>query len=191
MTEWCDNMDNIRILHCGNSIENYYTCINEKTVGFMKRFKENPKDTYIYLTVKAGNFSYCGARGILGDLTECKPWGDAIEYKQCFKINSVEYCEPFKINFLSQYLPVGWGTAYLVGAKLFSIEEAAKAMQSNFDKNKTGVLYLFESNGEGKICYNNKDIIDDKIRRLVKLRNKDALTDEEFNQKKEELLKQI
>lgn len=184
-------MDNIRILHCGNSIENYYTCINEKTVGFMKRFKENLKDTYIYLTVKAGNFSYCGARGILGELTECKPWGDAIEYKQCFKINNVEYCEPFKINFLSQYLPVGWGTAYLVGAKLFTVEDAVKAMQSYFDKNKTSTLYLFESNGEGKICYDNKVIIADKIRRLVKLRNKGVLTEEEFVAKKAEMLKQI
>lgn len=52
-----------RILHCGTSLENYYTCINQQVAGFTKRVA-NVNDR-VYIVVKVENKSLCGARGNL------------------------------------------------------------------------------------------------------------------------------
>jgi hypothetical protein len=92
----------IRISHCSTSIENYNLCIHEKVSGFTNRGPQ-PGDL-IYLAVKIGKKSLCGARFILDEPTDYKPWPDSDNYVNALTIKNVEYCNPFDLAVLSPAL---------------------------------------------------------------------------------------
>ena len=62
-----------RILHCGNNVKNYNLCISEKVAGF--RLRGAATGDILYLAVHVNNVSYCGAKGVLAEITEQRPWG--------------------------------------------------------------------------------------------------------------------
>lgn len=158
-------MGNTRILHCGKLIENYYICINEKIAGFSQRFREGGKGDTIYLAVKIGKKSLCGARGILDEFTDNKPWNDSDKYIQCFKVKDLEFCKPFDISILREVGGKSWGAKYLQGSKAIKENEAVKLLNNKFMKNITNEVYMFSDDNDIIIeedIQNNEDIIDDE-----------------------------
>ena len=130
-------MNHVRFLHCGSSLENYLKCLEYKVAGFTRKIKENPENTYIYFAVKVNGDSYCGARGVLGDLTDLKPWNDAERYVQSFKIHNLEYCKPFKVNaVLRKYLGPSWGM-FMVGLQIIKQEETVALLEKEFNNSKS------------------------------------------------------
>lgn len=160
-------MRSVRILHCGELLENYYLCITEKVAGFTQRFRDGGTGDLVYLTVKVGKKSLCGARGILGELTDIKPWKDAEKYIQCFKLKELEFCEPFDISPLREVGGKSWAVKYLQRSKLIKDVEAVNILNNSFIKNRTKDLYLFNDSNEDHIPdelqkdYNFKDIEED------------------------------
>ncbi|EIF6157502.1 hypothetical protein [Clostridium perfringens] len=158
-------MGNTRILHCGKLIENYYICINEKIAGFSQRFRDGGKGDTIYLAVKIGKKSLCGARGILDEFTDNKPWNDSDKYIQCFKVKDLEFCKPFDISILREVGGKSWGAKYLQGSKAIKENEAVKLLNNKFMKNITNEVYMFSDDNDIIIeedIQNNEDIIDDE-----------------------------
>lgn len=154
-------MRNTRILHCGNFIENYYLCINEKVAGFSRGFRDGGIGDTIYLAIKIGKKSLCGARGILGEITDNKPWSNAEKYIQCFKIKNIEFCEPFDIGILREVGGRAWGAKYLQGSKNIKEEEAIKLLDKEFNKSITDKLYIFSEDNDSSSEQTDQNSIDD------------------------------
>lgn len=129
-------------MHCGKSLENYYLCINEQVAGFMRR--AGHKGDIVYLAVKVGKISYCGARGVLDEITDYKPWEDRDLYIQCFKIKDVEFCEPFDLRLLSQAGGKHWSLKYVQNAKTIKDEEAISLLNKEFESKKTESLIALD-----------------------------------------------
>ncbi|MBW4081278.1 hypothetical protein [Paenibacillus sp. S150] len=130
-----------RILHCGTSLENYYICIDQQVVGFTKRVA-NVNDQ-IYIVVKVGNKSVCGARGRLKEPTDFRPWRDSDQYPQCFSLCDIEYCQPFDISILEQAGGKYWSLKYVQSAKNITDKAALQLLQSSFEQNQTKELFQF------------------------------------------------
>lgn len=135
-------MSNTRILHCSKMIENYYTCIDEKVAGFSHRFIEGGEGDRIYIAVNVGKKSLCGARGILGEVTDNKPWSDADKYIQCFKIKNLEFCNPFELSCLRE-VDKSWGAKYLQRSKIIRENEAVELLNKEFTRNIIDKPYMF------------------------------------------------
>ena len=125
----------IRILHCGKSIENYNLCAEHKVAGFPKRVAD--KGDVVYLAVKHGNATVCGARGVLSELTIDKPWRDSDRYIQAYKMTDMEYCEPFDLSALSEAGGPYWVLKYAQNAKEIKDDKAIEVLESKFSQNKT------------------------------------------------------
>jgi hypothetical protein len=134
----------VRISHCSNSLENYYLCLKEKVSGFTNRGPQS--GDLIYLVVKVGRKSLCGARFILDEPTDYKPWPDADNYVNALTIKNVEYCKPFDISILTQTGGKYWAIKYVQGAKPISDPITIQLLESEFEKNKTDQLFEFEVN---------------------------------------------
>lgn len=146
-----------RVLHCSTLLENYYLCITEKVAGFSNRSPS--QGDVIYLVVKVGKKSVCGARFTLDEITDHKPWEDAEKYIHTLSIKAIEYCDPFEINVLA---PVGgkyWGVKYLQGAKPIKDKKAISVLQNEFDKNKRADLYHFPD-GETDITETDEIVVE-------------------------------
>ncbi|WP_235070531.1 hypothetical protein [Turicibacter sp. TJ11] len=141
-------MNNVRILHCGKLIDNYYLCVNEKVAGFSQKFRIGGTGDLIYLSIKIGKESLCGARGVLGEITDIKPWEDSEKYIQCFKIKDIEFCEPFDMSVLREAGGQAWGAKYLQGSKLIKDRDAINILDKNFVTNKRDTLYIFNDLSE-------------------------------------------
>lgn len=137
---------NTRILHCSNSLENYYLCLEHRVAGFTNRGPQSGDQ--IYLVVKVGKKSLCGARFTLDEPTDNKPWADADNYVHTLSISGIEYCHPFDISFLSAYGGQYWGMKYLQGSKAIKDQAAVEALYAEFRKNKTATLVHFDLDEE-------------------------------------------
>ena len=90
-------MSYVRILSCGTNLENFKICLSERVAGFRIHFHSGGTGDTVYLVVKTENTVYCGARGILGDMTDYKPWPDAAKYKDAYRFRKLDCCEPFEL----------------------------------------------------------------------------------------------
>ncbi|MCD1261288.1 hypothetical protein B5M42_021025 [Paenibacillus athensensis] len=131
-----------RILHCGASLENYYTCVNQQVAGFTKRVAS--VNDLVYIVVKIGGKSLCGARGRLKEPTDFRPWKDSDQYPQCFSLGDIEYCQPFDISILEQTGGKYWSLKYVQSAKNITDEQALHLLQSSFEQNRIHALFQFE-----------------------------------------------
>ena len=127
-----------RILHCGKSVRNYDICVDQKVAGFIQRVG-NTGDI-VYLVVKVNDQSMCGARGVLSQLTDNKPWPDAERYKQCFILRTIEYCKPFKINILSRLDNRNWYLKYVQAAKTILDQKAIDLLEQSFTSGRTDLF---------------------------------------------------
>jgi len=124
----------VRILHCGKSIKNYNLCIEKKVAGFTKRVAE--KGDLVYLAVKKGGSTICGARGVLSEVTLDKPWEDSERYIQAYKMTDVEYCNPFDLSILTEAGGKYWSVKYIQGSKEIKDEKAIELLEKSFNDNK-------------------------------------------------------
>lgn len=159
-----------RILSCSTFIENYYICLNKKIIGFSTKVGEIG-DT-IFLAIKSKQGTVCGARATIYEQADIKPWKDGNRYIRCFKINNIEYCNPFNLNILKQFSEKRWGMKFILGSKIIKEQEAINLLNKTFESNKCKNLYLFnedELKGKRKVKLdekptNNKtQIIDNKF----------------------------
>lgn len=132
----------VRISHCSTSLENYYLCLNQKVSGFTNRGPET--GDVIYLVVKVGKKSLCGARYLLDEPTDYKPWPDSENYVNAFTIKNIEYCKPFDISVLSKAGGTYWALKYIQGAKPINDDSAIKLLDEEFTKYRSDVLFQFD-----------------------------------------------
>ena len=132
----------VRILHCSKSLENYHLCLTEKVSGFVNRGPQT--GDIVYLVVKVGKKSLCGARFTLDEPTDFKPWADSERYVNALTIKDIEYCNPFDISILSKAGGNYWAIKYVQGAKPINDTKAIQILNSEFIKNKTDKLVPFE-----------------------------------------------
>ncbi|MBO9998270.1 MAG: hypothetical protein J7641_04550 [Cyanobacteria bacterium SID2] len=135
-----------RILHCGKSLENYEICIRKKIVGFLKRSASS--GDRIYLAVKVKTTSFCSVRGILGDVTDLRPWEDGNAYIHCLNFINLEFCEPFELKILAEIGGQYWSLKYLQSAKPITDRLACDALDRAF---KSRVLSEFKLSAGGSI----------------------------------------
>jgi hypothetical protein len=136
----------VRILHCGNSIVNYNICIKERVVGFSKRVAQI--GDIIYLATKYEGSTFCGARGIIEEVTDYKPWEDPELYIQSYSLGNIEYCKPFELNILSSVGGKYWGVKYTQSSKAIKDQSAIDLLENKFSTNKSNTLYEFQTNIE-------------------------------------------
>lgn len=146
-------------LHCSNNIENYNLCLDHSVAGFGRR-GPMPNDK-VYLLIKNGKKTLCGARFDLDDVTDEKPWEDADRYVLCYSIKNIEYCKFFDISFLSKIGGKYWYLKYLQGSKHFD-EIAAKKIDEEFNKNLCKQRQYIKVDKDTVIDENEDDIIDDR-----------------------------
>jgi len=132
---------NPRILHCGENLENYYLCIEKEVAGFTQL--SPAKEDQIYLAIKVKGFSYIGARGIIGESTNIRPWPNSQNYKFSFILTNIEYCKPFNIQALSEFGGPYWAAKYLQASKPIKDEGATNYLNELFEKNKIQVFLKF------------------------------------------------
>ncbi|POI16682.1 hypothetical protein C2145_11410 [Bacillus velezensis] len=125
-------MMSVRILHCGESIENYNICIDNKIVGFTKRTATI--GDLIYISVKKDNESFCGVRGVIAEITDERPWRDEDNYVQSFHLKDMEFCNPFPLKVLAEIGGKYWGAKYMQSSKAIKDKEAISLLNSNFLK---------------------------------------------------------
>lgn len=125
----------VRVLHCSISKENYQICATEKIVGFTKAKPLN--GDIVYLAVSNNKETVCGARGIIGNSSQRRPWKFSDDYPNVFDLTTVEYCKPFKIKALSTIGGRYWHLRYLQGAKEIKDEQAIILLERMFLENKT------------------------------------------------------
>lgn len=135
---------NVRILDCSTSIKNYNLCINEKVAGFTRKTAQY--GDIVYFAVKSDKKLLCGARALLSDLTDYKPWEDSDRYRQCFSIKNIEYCVPFELNILSQIEHSYWHLLFVRSSKAIKDDKAIVLLDNTFSDNKINTFYLFQNN---------------------------------------------
>lgn len=132
----------VRILHCGESIENYNICINERVAGFSNKGPE--KGDLIYLTVKTGNKILCGARFTLAEKSDLKPWVDRSNFIYNFTIKDIDFCQPFDIAIISEVRgPLGI-LRFIKGAQALKERSSITLLDSQFVNNR---IFEFETFG--------------------------------------------
>lgn len=126
-------MRNVRILHCGKSIKNYYLCIESGIVGFTQRFSSGGTGDQIYIAVNVNGKSFCGARAILGEMIDQKPeWDDKERFIRCYKIKNIEFCELFDLSILRK-IDKQWGAKFVLSSKSITVKKAILTLEKKFN----------------------------------------------------------
>lgn len=152
-----------RILHCADNVWNYNLCIKEKVAGFTTRVAE--KGDIVYYSVKIGKKSVCGARGVLDELTDYKPWEDAENYVQAWRVKDIEFCEPFELKILSNVRGPHWAVYFMQRSKTIKDQDAIQLLNKTFIENKTNELVVLskEVGNEQTLLYEENDELDDEF----------------------------
>jgi hypothetical protein len=131
-----------RILHCSTSIENYTICVEQNVAGFSHRGPQ-PNDL-IYLAVKVGKKTLCGARFRLNATTDCRPWPDGEKYAHALTAKEIEFCQPFDMGVLSEPGGKYWSIKYVQSSKPITDKAACDLLDKEFKINKTNHFIPFE-----------------------------------------------
>jgi hypothetical protein len=131
-----------RILHCSTSVENYNICVEQQIAGFSHRGPQ--PDDLIYLAVKFGKKTLCGARFKLNELTDLKPWTDSARYIHRLSVKDIEFCQPFDISLLSQAGGKSWSIKYIQGSKPILDQLACDLLNEEFTNYKIDKFIPFE-----------------------------------------------
>lgn len=135
-------MRNVRILHCGKSVKNYYICMSSKIVGFTQKFSNGGTGDRIYIAVNADGKSICGARATLGELVEEKPeWENSEQFIKCYKIEDIEFCQFFDLSILKK-VDKNWGAKFLLSSKPIVVKRAINLLDKKFNTLKCDELDL-------------------------------------------------
>lgn len=132
-----------RILHCSTSVENYNICVEQQVAGFSHRGPQ--PDDLIYLVVKVGKKTLCGARFKLDKPTDLKPWPDSDRYIHTLSLKDIEYCHPFDISILSQAGGSSWSLKYVQASKSITDQSAQDLLAQEFRQNKVQQFIPFDA----------------------------------------------
>ncbi|RPK31791.1 hypothetical protein [Paenibacillus xylanexedens] len=130
-----------RIFSCGESIDNYYKCIENSVVGFKKRFAQVGETVYFSVKFDKKKGLYCGAKGIVEKSIDFTPWDEAREYSYWYKIIDLQFCEPFSLKVLSSF--ENWSQRFTQLPKPIKDPEALKVLHETFIVNKSDELVYF------------------------------------------------
>lgn len=164
-----------RILHCGKSVENYNICLKEKIFGFTQRGQA--EGDLVYLVVKRGKESLCGARARLGEITDSKPWPDAEHYVSAFRVTDLQFCEPFDIKILQKIGGKHWALKYVQVSKLISDPAAVDLLDKTFTVRDSEFTYVSDTSEQ----YGLSDSEDEKKEFEEDENIESALPDSEIN----------
>jgi hypothetical protein len=131
-----------RILHCSTSVENYNICIEHNVAGFSNRGPQ--QNDIVYLAVKVGKKTLCGARFRLDQATDHKPWPDADRYIHTLSVKEVEFCQPFDIAILSEVGGKHWSIKYVQASKPIPDKAACDLLDQEFMANKIDHFIPFD-----------------------------------------------
>ncbi|GHA63228.1 hypothetical protein GCM10007389_14610 [Pontibacter akesuensis] len=95
--------------------------------------------------VKEGKKAVCGARFILDQVTDHKPWADGDKYVHALKVKNIEYATPFDLGLLAQVGGQYWGMKYMQFAKAIADSAAVDALKQAFEKNKVDHFIPFDN----------------------------------------------
>jgi len=133
----------VRILHCGKNRRNYDICLNKKIAGFPMRLAEVGDLIYFALRLDSEKRTVTGARGILEQPTDRKPWEDGEKYVQCFTVKDMEYCNPFDVSELKRIVGNSWPVKYLQRSKPIHEEGSINLLDDLFTANRISIpIYL-------------------------------------------------
>ncbi|EJF09059.1 hypothetical protein O71_17226 [Pontibacter sp. BAB1700] len=90
----------------------------------------------VYLAVKVGKRTLCGARFKLDQLTNHKPWQDGQRYVHTLSIKEVEFCKPFDMAVLSETGGKYWSIKYVQSSKPITDQAACDLLDRQFKTNK-------------------------------------------------------
>ncbi|WP_276499602.1 hypothetical protein [Pontibacter litorisediminis] len=133
---------NTRILHCSTSVENYNMCIEHSVAGFSNRAPQ--QGDLVYLAVKVGKKTLCGARFILNETTNYRPWPDGERYVHALTVKDVEFCQPFDMALLSEAGGKHWSIMYVQASKPIHDKTACELLDHKFRTNKVDQFIPFE-----------------------------------------------
>jgi len=137
----------VRILHCGKNKKNYDICLKQNIAGFPMRLAEAGDLIYFALRLDAEKKTVTGARGILDQPTDRKPWEDGERYVQCFTVKDMEYCEPVDLSELKRIVGSSWPVKYLQRSKPIHEEGSITLLDELFTANGLSTPVFF-SDGE-------------------------------------------
>lgn len=148
------------ILYCSESIENYDICIENKIAGFVNSTPSVGDRVYFAVKMpKDANHNLsgrpvCGARAILGETTEKRPWKDSEKYKKVFNVSDIKYCELFDMGVLNETNSDENKGSYgiYLRAPCPLPEQYIKKLDEVFSQRITSAPFLFkENNVNGKL----------------------------------------
>lgn len=131
--EWGNLNMGYRILHCGKSIRNLKLCIKHRVAGFTKNIGKQGDVIYLAVRLEKEKRTVGIARGILGELTDLKPWPDGERYPQVFKIEKLELGEVFDLSILKEAGGTQWVVKYIQGSKEIKDESAIQLLNEKFN----------------------------------------------------------
>jgi hypothetical protein len=117
-------------------------CIEHQVAGFSNRAPQ--QDDLVYLAVKVGKKTLCGARFKLCETTNHKPWPDGERYVHTLGITEVEFCQPFDLSILSRPGGKHWSIKYIQASKPVADKAACDLLDHTFRTNKIDHFIPFE-----------------------------------------------
>lgn len=117
-------------------------CIEHSVAGFSNRAAQ--PDDLVYLAVKVGKKTLCGARFKLHEITNHKPWPDGERYVHVLSIKDVEFCQPFDMAVLSEVGGKYWSMMYVQASKTIRDKAACDLLDQTFSANKAEHFIPFE-----------------------------------------------
>ena len=131
-----------KFLNCGKSIQNYFTCMENNVAGFTKRFAN--KGDIVYFVVNYEKVSYLTAKGLLGEETDKKPWGDAERYIQSFNVDEITYCKPIALGEFKEYFKKLWAIYLQSPISLSNESKVLIEIEKYINENKIEEYHKFE-----------------------------------------------
>lgn len=135
----------VRIFSCSNNLENLKICIKEKVIGFRRMHNDITQGDIVYLTIRMPKINYCCAKAVISNITDYVPWENPELYVLCYRIENIEFCNPFSLNFLKNTSAGdAWGAIFIRGSLSIKDKDALTMLSENFNKNVSSKFYPFK-----------------------------------------------
>ena len=135
----------VRIFSCSNDLENLKICIKEKVIGFRRMHNDIIEGDIVYLSIRMPKINHCCARAVISNVTDYIPWENPELYVLCYRIENIEFCNPFSLEFLrNTSAGNAWGAFYIRGSLQIKDKDALKMLPENFNKNISDKFYPFK-----------------------------------------------
>ena len=138
---------NVRIFSCGDNLENLKICLKEKVIGFRRMHYDIVQGDMIYIAIRmrVPKINYCCARATISNITDYVPWENPELYVLCYRIENIEFCNPFSLDFLKNTSAGdAWGAIFIRGSLTIKDKDALIMLLESFNNNISSKLYQFK-----------------------------------------------